>query len=409
MKQPHVVVIGSGFGGVYTVRHLKPLIMAGKVDVTIINPINYFLFTPLLHEVATGGLSPTSVVEPIREVFRHSNIRFIQDEVKHIDSEKKEVSTTKKTIYYDYLVVSSGAETNYYGVPGAEQNTFSLKNLNDAMAIRRQIIDVCEKGALEHDDSKKRKMLSCVVVGAGATGVELASEIIELMHSTLCSYYHLCGIVQSHMNIHLVAASPDVLPQFPMKLREIAHRELLIKGVQVTTNVQVTGVEPGKIIFKDGTFLEADTLIWVAGVKPKALEIAGAEKEKSGRIKVDEFLRVVSTPPFSNIFSLGDVAGASPMLAQVAVQQGKVVARNIIALIENKPLTAFIFKEKGLLVSLGQWYAAGRIYGITMKGPFMWLIWRGVYLFNFLSWRKRVRIAAEWTINFFYPRDITRI
>ena len=428
MSKKHVVIVGGGFGGIYTARYLKPLIEKGLVDVTIINRNNYFLFTSLLHEVATGGLSPTSVVEPIREIFRHSHVRLVQDEVKSINPEKKEVTTTTTIIPYDYLVVSSGAETNYYGVSGAKENTFSLKNLSDAQILRKQLIDSCENGALTNDEEERKKILSCIIIGAGATGVELSAEILEFMHDTLCAYYSKCGFDKSHMKITLVSASPDVLPQFPPNLRKLALLELTKKGIHVMTSENVTEVEWGKVIFSNKSFITAGTIIWVAGVKPTSIDIFsslnGIEKEKSGRLKIDQFLRVVdqknassqgsssqdiSSQKSSNIFSLGDVSGTAPMLAQVAAQQAKIVAKNIGASILDKPLIPFVFKQKGLLVSIGQWYAIGNIYGITMKGPFMWLIWRTVYLFNFHSWRKRVRIAIEWTINFFYPRDITEI
>lgn len=404
MKKSHIVIIGGGFGGTYTARYLQPLVEAGEVEITLIHRTNYFLFTPLLHEVATGGLTPTSVVEPIREIFRHDSVHFIQDEVKSIDSAQKTITISNRIIGYDYLVMSSGAETNYYGTAGAKENTLTLKNLQDAQLLRKTIIDACEKGAHVADDVERKKMLSCVVVGGGATGVELSAEIVEFMQETLCSYYRSCHIKKIDMQVTLVAASPELLPPFPPKLREIAKKELVRKGVKVLTGETVTEVKPGKIIFKDGSFIEAGLIIWVAGVKPSTIEIAGADKEKSGRIKIDEFLQV--TGP-SNIFALGDVSGTAPMLAQVAAQQAKTVAHNIGARMKNENLATFHFHEKGLLVSLGQWYAAGKLFGLTMRGPIMWLIWRLVYLFNFHSWRKRFKIAAEWTINLFYPRDIT--
>ncbi len=402
----HVVIIGGGFGGTYTAKYLTPLIALGKIEVTLINRTNYFLFTPLLHEVATGGLSPTSVVEPIREIFRHSTVRFIQDEVRSIDVSLKQVSTATATLSYDYLVVSSGAETNYYGTPGAQENTLTLKDMRDALMLRKRLIDMCEKGALTSDESERRKTLSCVIVGAGPTGVELAAEIMEFMQENLCAYYHKCGFSKTDMRVTLVAASPDVLPQFPPELRPLAEAELVRKGIHVMTSESVVEVKPGKILFADKSFLEAGTIVWVAGVKPSVTEIAGIEKEKNGRIKIDEFLRMVG---HTEIFALGDVSGTAPMLAQVASQQAKTVAENISASISQTPLTAFKFHEKGLLVSLGQWYAVGKIFGIVMKGPFMWLVWRTAYLFNFHSWRKRVKIGFEWTINLFYPRDITEV
>ncbi len=404
MKKSHVVIIGGGFGGTYTAKYLQPLVDSDEIEVTLINRTNYFLFTPLLHEVATGALSPTSVVEPIREIFRTGNVHFIQDEVKSIDPVGKSITISNRIIGYDYLVVSSGAETNYYGTLGAKENTLTLKDIHDAHVIRKTIIDTCEKGAHIQDETERRKMLSVVIVGGGATGVELAAEVIEFMQETLCSYYRSCHMKKADMQVTVVAASPELLPPFPPALRTIAKNELVRKGVKVLTGETVTEVKPGKIIFADKSFLEAGTIIWVAGVKPSTMDIAGAEKEKNGRIKIDEFLRV--TGP-SNIFALGDVSGTAPMLAQVASQQAKTVAHNIGATISATPLAPFVFHEKGLLVSLGQWYAAGKIFGVTMKGPLMWWIWRTVYLFNFHSWRKRFKIAAEWTVNLFYPRDIT--
>ncbi len=408
MKKAHVVIVGGGFGGIYTARHLQPLIKAGKVDVTLINKSNYFQFTPLLHEVATGGLSPMSVVEPIREIFRRGSVHFIQSEVTSIDLEKKEVTIPEKLIGYDYLVISSGAETNYYGTPGAQENTLTLKNLNDALTIRRTLIDACEKAAHIADTDERKKILSIAVVGGGATGVELGAEIIEFLEETVSAYYgNTCHIKKSDIQVSIVAASPDLLPPFPPALRKIAELELIRKGVRVLLGETVTEVKPGKILFADKTFVEAKTVIWVAGVKAVYPSIIGTvAKEKNGRITIDEFLRAAGK---TDIFCLGDASGTAPMLAQVASQQGKTVARNIAASIDSLPLTPFIFFEKGLLVSLGQWYAAGKIFGITVSGPIMWWIWRTVYLFNFHSWRKRMKIGAEWTVNLFYPRDITKI
>lgn len=407
MKKIHVVIVGGGFGGIFAARNLESLVKEGVIDVTVINRKNYFLFTPLLHEVATGGLTPTSVIEPIREIFRTSKVEFVQDEVVSIDTIKKEVATPTHIFAYDYLVISSGAETNYYGTPGAKENTLTLKNLEDALAIRRQIISSCEKGSLTDDVEQRKKLLSFIVVGAGATGVELAAEIIEFVKETLCSYYHSSCLTKEDMSVHLVAASPDLLSQFPQKLRLIAQKELEHDGINVMVNMKVTGVEHGKIIFSDGTFLEGNTIVWVAGVKPTYIEIPRAEKEeKSGRIKIDEFLRVIGP---ENVFALGDASGTLPMLAQVAVQQGKVAAANIKRSIVGELLQPFTFKEKGLLVSLGQWYAAGKIFGVTLKGPLMWWIWRTIYLFNFHSWKKRFKIASEWTVNLFFPRDISQL
>lgn len=414
--KPHIVIVGGGFGGVYTARYLERLVRRGEAEVTLINRTNYFLFTPLLHEVATGALSPNSVIEPIREILRGKEVRFLQAEVRGVDVAKKIVKTSVGPLPYDYLVIGSGATTNYYGIPGAEKYSLTLKDLGDAMKIRTAIIKVCEKASHTVDLEERRRLLSVVIVGGGATGVELASELIEFMRTTVCSYYRHAHFDPEDMKITLVASSPELLSIFPPEIRKIALEELQKKGVTVKLGLNVTEVTNHEVRFAktlapDSSSLaeqaiQAQTIIWVAGVTPYQWEIPGVEYERGKRIKIDEFLRVVSHP---EIFALGDSSGTLPMLAQVAVQQSKTLACNIKAVIESKPhhLKAFTYKGKGLLISLGQWSAAGELFGKIFKGPLMWWLWRTIYLFNFHSWHKRFRIVVEWTIDIFYPRDIS--
>jgi NADH dehydrogenase len=397
-----IVIVGGGFGGVYTAKYLQDYFDCDTAEITLINPVNYFLFTPLLHEVATGGLTPDSIVEPVREVFRGTCVNFVEDTVTEVRSESKEVITKLGTYLYDYLVISAGAETNYFGTQGAQENTFSLKNLNDAITLRNHIITTCEKAVLE----KNKDLLTCAIVGAGATGVELAAELVEYMQHTICSYYKNSGFTKDDIKVTLITATPDIISQFPEKMRAVALAEVQDKGITVMTNAIATKVEPHSITFKDGQILNAHTLIWVAGVTPSVSSIKGVEVGAKKRIDVNESLQGLKSP---EIFALGDASGAFPMLAQVAVRQAKVVAYNISALTKKSKLKKFSFEQKILLISLGQWYAAGHFGTITLRGPVMWWIWRTVYLFNFISWRKKVEIMAEWTINLFYPRDITLI
>lgn len=430
MHIPKIVIVGSGFGGVYTAKHLKKLASEGKAEVTLINRTNYFLFTPLLHEVATGGLSPLSVAEPIREIFRNSKIHFLQAEVKSIDDSKKIVLTSAGKIAYDFLVISSGATTNFYGIPGAEKYSLQLKNIQDALDIRSSIIKACEKAATVSNTEERRRLLSFTVVGGGATGVELAAELVEFAEETLCTYYkksgnhntpeHACSLAKEELSVNLVYNSPELIPHFPATMRSDAASTLTKKGVLLRANAKVTEVKSDKIILSDGNEIPSSTTIWVAGVAPAPLPVEGLVHDQAGRIKVDQFMRAEGK---EHIFALGDVshfmpvAGSEqleankplPMLAQVAVQQGKVTAHNIAATILSAPLHPFAFLQKGLLISLGQWHASGDIFGVILSGRIMWWIWRTVYLFNFHSWRKRFRIAAEWTVNLFYPRDITSI
>lgn len=402
MNKTKIVIVGGGFGGVYTARNLQKLFTCDTAEITLINTTNYFLFTPLLHEVATGALNPDSIVEPLREVFRGSCINFVEDTVIEIKSDTKEVITSRTTFTYDYLVISTGAETNYFGTPGAQENSFTLKNLQDAIALRNHIIETCEKAVT----TKNKELLTCAIVGAGATGVELATELVEYMQHTICSYYKDSGFTKDDIKISLITATPDVISQFPQEMRTLALAELIKKGISVIPNAIVTKVEPEMITFKDGQTLKAKTLIWVAGVTPSLSEIKGVEVGPKRRIEVNESLQNIKNPV---MFGLGDASGSFPMLAQIAVQQAKVVAYNINALVNKSELSKFSFEQKILLISLGQWYAAGHFNNMTFRGPIMWWIWRTVYLFNFLSWRKKIEIVAEWTINLFYPRSITLI
>lgn len=404
-----IVIIGGGFGGVYTALNLTEIFNDESIEVSLINKLSHFLFTPLLHEVATGGLSPNSVIEPIREVFRGTSVKFVEDSVTEIDYQNKMVKTGSCSFAYDYLVIATGADTNYFGVPGAKEHCFNLKTLEDAVALRKHILETCELAV----KTKNKELLTTAIVGAGPTGVELAAEFLEYIQHTMCMYYKNSGFVKEDIKVNLLTTTPDVISQFPQDMRDIAMAELNKKGIKVLANTIVTKIEPNLLSFKDGGSLKAHTIVWVAGVAPYFNGVKGVSNVVSisvkNRIETNDFLQSTKYP---EVFSLGDVSGTYPMLAQVAVQQGKIVAENIYSLVDKKDLLKFEFKQKGLLISIGQWYAIGNFkigsHSFTLRGRLMWWIWRTVYLFNFLSWRKRFEIVSEWTMNLFYPRDIGR-
>ncbi len=400
MNKKNIVIVGGGFGGIYTALNLTKVFSKEDVDITLINKSNFFLFTPLLHEVATGGLTPESIIESVREVFRGTCVNIVEDTVIEVDSQGKMVKTSTTSFVYDYLVISTGAETNYFCTEGAKEHAFTLKNLSDAIALRNHILETCERAV----STKNKDLLSVAIVGAGPTGVELAAELLEYMQHTICMYYKNSGFKKEDIKINLITTTPDVISQFPQAMRDIAMAQLKKKCINVLTNTIVTKIDPNTLMFKDGTSLKAHTLVWVAGVTPTLSEIKGVVPGQKGRIDVSKTLQTLTNP---EIFALGDAAGTGPMLAQVAVQQGKTVAQNIYALVNETNLEDFEFKQKGLLLSIGQWFAVGNFFGVTFKGKIMWWVWRTAYLFNFLSWRKRFEIAGEWTANLFYPRDIT--
>lgn len=412
-KKPHVVVVGNGFAGVYSAKHLLPLVKRGVIDVTLIGRNNYFLFTPLLHEVATGSLTPTSIIEPLREIFRDTSVQILQDEVTGVHLHEKYIEISAGRITFDYLVLSTGAGTNFRGVKGAAEYAFSLKTLADAVRLRDHIIDSFEDAELhEHNVTE----LSFAVVGGGPTGVELAAELEEFVCETLAEYYSWDEAQKTKIRIILLASPAGILAQGSAKLRRKAEKILTSKHIEIRTGDEAVEVQERGVQLKSGEIIPVCATVWAAGVEPLPPTFLHDTPAcvKGGRLCVDADLRLQGFP---TVFALGDVASFAdpdggkrmPMLAQAAVQEAKVAALNITRLLESKPTKPFMYRSKGFLVSLGAWQAGGDIAGFAITGPFMWWIWRTVYLFKFLSWRKRFKIMAEWTVNLFYPRDISKL
>jgi len=422
MSVPRIVIVGAGFGGVYAARRLAPYARAGKITLTIIDKSNYFLFTPLLHEVATGGLSPLSVMEPLREIFAGDRVRVVRGTVESVDTDTRTIHASAfassgaqgapLAIPYDTLVISTGAGTAYRGVPGADTHAYPLKTAADALRIRERIINAFDEAGNATDDAVRERLLSFAVIGGGATGTELVAELQEFAQG-IVERYHRCvshGILRPRVS--LIHAGAELLPQFPEPLRSSAVAHLRRLGIDVRLGAIVREVTAEGIAFTDGTSLAAGTVLWTAGVSAQAPEFRGALQPsfEQGRLAVDPSL---SCPGVDGVYALGDVAHAVdskgapyPLLAQVAVAQAATVVANVIADLEGRPRRTFVFRSKGSLVSLGQWFAVGEIFSTHLRGRFAWWVWRTVYLFKFLSWRKRIRIAFEWTIGIFYPRDI---
>lgn len=415
INKKKIIIIGGGFGGIYVAGGLKKMANREMAEITLISPQNYFLFTPLLHEVATGGLSPTSVAEPIREIFRKDKIKFIQAEAGLIDTDRQIVSIEGDSLSYDFLVLATGAETNFYKIPGAERYGLPLKTLADSVKIRSRIIDAFERAALIADYDLRKEYLTFVVVGGGATGVEMAGEIAEFSLKTLSLYYRRTFCQKQEIRIVLVSSSEQILNIFPENMRIWSEKVLAKKGVEVLNKTSVKWVSESGVSLSDGREIKSHTVIWTAGVSAKIPKFTkSVALDESGRIIVDECLRMRG---LENVFVLGDTANfknrgeekALPMFAQVAVEQSSSVVKNIKAGLEGQEISPFSYRHKGFLVSIGQWRAVGVVFGLGIQGRFAWWLWRTVYLFKFISWRKKLRIAFEWTINLFYPRDTTKI
>jgi len=419
MNKKKIVILGGGFAGISTYLSLIKKLKPSEADILIINKTNYFLFTPLLHEVATGGLSEHNIVESVREIIYESGTNLLVADIIEVDMSKKIVHTTRGDVVYDYLVVALGAVTNFYNIPGAAEFSFILKDLSQAIILRNRCIAVFEEASHVADQRIRKKMLSFAIIGGGPTGVELAAEMADLFFDTFRMYYRN-NICKEDVTLYLVSAGKELISMFDASLREKSLEVLREKGVRVLLNTQVHKITKDSIVFANNTSIPASQVVWAAGVKANGIRFVGAEadppriieRDPIGRIMVDEYGR-----PFGmkDVFALGDIAVfpaqngvVLPMLAQVAVQQGKIIGRNVAATLHSESLSKFIYRSKGNIVSLGQWQAVGKVFGITWKGPLAWWLWRTVYLFNFSSWPKRIKIAIDWTINIFYPRDITK-
>jgi len=313
------------------------------------------------------------------------------------------------TLDYDYLVIALGSKTNYYEIPGAEKYSFSLKSADDAIRLKNQFVHCFEKASL--DPKSANKFLTFVIVGGGATGVELAGEMSDLLYKTFCKLYS--KEIVSKVKIILIEKGKELIPQFSSKLRVKALNTLKKKGVDVLLEKGVVEVGEDFVKLDDGSTIETKTVIWTAGIMPNVPEILGnIEKDDKGRLVVNEHLQVKN---YDNVFALGDVScfiqdqKPLPQLAQVATKQAKTVALNIKNLIEDKKLEKFVYKHTGDLISIGRFYAIGEIKGISFSGIFAWFLWRGVYLSKMVSFRDQVKTLIDWLLNLFLPRDVTEL
>ena len=406
----HIVILGAGFGGVHTYKALPSLVKKNCI-ITIIDQRNFFLFTPLLVEVAGSSLDQHNIVEPIRDIISPQHT-FIQSMVLSVDSIQKKILLTDQEISYNILVSALGSTTHFFGVPGAQEYGYILKDLDDAVSLRNRFIDVFEEASTTLDEEHRKKLLKFVIVGGGPTGVELAGEISGLFFNTFQKQFRTISFDDVH--ITLVNSSPEILKMFNACLRNYAAKSLKKENIRIFNNICVTEVRPDGIVTKEGDLIPAHTIIWTAGVKANCFEKdCGSFLSNCNRIIVDDYLRAKNT---KDIFIIGDMAlfpsedgRGLPMTAQIAKQQGICTAKNIKRLLYCKPLLPFVYHKKGLLVSLGSYNAIAEIKGLFFKGIFAWFIWRTIYVFNFASWKKRFRIMFDWTINLFSCRDTTRL
>ena len=393
MNRPKVVVLGGGFGGLAAARALYK-----DADVTVVDRHNYQTFLPLLYQVSTAGLAADHVAYPIRGALRKTSVKFRMASPINIDHRNKEVKLdSSETLKFDHLIVALGSVTADFGIPGVKEFALGMKSVSEALTIRAEIMRRFEDLCRFEDDTK----FSVTVIGGGPTGVEMAGAIAELIRGPLKSDQ---AQVAKNINVTLIEAGPRLLPPFAPSLSARTKKDLEKLGVKVLLNTAVKELAHRKIFLKDGTSLQSEVTIWAAGVKG-----ADAMKDlnlpiEANRVAVEPTMQVKNYP---YLWALGDIAGAKgkdgaalPMVAPVAIQQGKFIAKQIKRISQNKKLEHFKYLDKGSMATIGRNKAVVQVRWFKLAGPLAWLVWLWLHLFYLLGGRNKIGTMADWTWNY---------
>jgi NADH:ubiquinone reductase (H+-translocating) len=396
---PHVVIIGAGFGGLTCAQALK----RARVRITIVDRANHHLFQPLLYQVAMAGLSPADIAQPIRSILRkQKNVKVLLDEVTDVDFNNQTVELRDSKLKYDYLVLATGGRTSYFGHDEWETFAPGLKDLDDAVEIRRRVLLAFEAAEKETDAERRRELMTFVVVGGGPTGVELAGAIAELSHFVLARDFRT--IYPEEAEILLLEGGPNILPSFAPDLSKSAHRQLAELGVRVLTGAQVTGIDDHGV-YLGSESIRAATVIWAAGVRATALtERLGAPIDRAGRVLVNHDLTV---PGHHNVFAIGDMTYLEqdgkplPGVSPVAMQMGRRVAGNIRNDLAGKPYEEFRYFDKGSMATIGRKAAIAEIGKLHLSGFIAWMAWLTVHIFFLIGFRNRFAVLFNWAWSYF--------
>jgi NADH:ubiquinone reductase (H+-translocating) len=407
---PRVVIIGGGFAGLQLAKSL----LGKPVQVVLLDQHNYHAFQPLLYQVATAGLEPGSIAYPFRKIFSATDQVFFRlAEVLHLDCEKQVVIADIGEITYDYLIVATGATTNFFGNKNIERLAMPMKTVSDALNIRSLMLQNLEKALLTNDANDKDSLMGIVIVGGGPTGVELAGAIAELKRDILPKDYP--DLDMRVMDIHLIDSNPRVLKEFDEKSSEVAMDSLKKMGVDLRMNERVTDYDGRLINCQSGEQLPAAMVIWAAGVKANVPPGLSEKELVGGRIAVNVYNQLLA---HQNVFAIGDVAvmisddypRGHPMVAQPAIQQGKLLAKNIVAMIQKNSLTPFEYKHLGSMATIGRNKAVVEFPKFKMKGWWAWCIWLFVHVFQLIGFRNKLIVMISWAQNYLrHARDLRLI
>jgi NADH dehydrogenase len=398
-----VVVVGGGFAGI---NFTKKIGKDNRFQVTLVDINNYHFFPPLLYQVATAFIEPSNISYPFRRMFQEKeNLRFHMGSLVRIYPEMNKIETDTGVLEYDYLVISVGTETNYFGMENVKQHALPMKNINDALNLRNHLLLNMEKAVQADTREEKERLLNIVIAGGGPTGVEIAGMLAEMGQNIARKEYPEIRDLQAY--IHLIDAGPELLGPMSKKAQAEATTVLKKLGVHIQTNVAVKDYVDGKVLLATGESIPTDILIWTSGVTGR--EVPGLPKEviaRGRRIMVDEVNRVQGT---TNIFALGDICvqttdeafpNGHPQLAQVAIQQGDLLGENLRRLADQRALKPFRYNDKGSMAIISKYKAVADLPKVSFTGFFAWVIWLFIHIIPLVGFRNKLKLAFSWFWSF---------
>ncbi len=401
----HIVVVGGGFAGLNFITHL---FKNEYYHVTLVDKNNYNYFTPLVYQVATGFLEPSSISYPFRKLFKDKDISFRMASVLRIEPQTNTLHLSDGSeLNYDIVVLAAGSGTNYFGNESIRVNAFSLKGIDDALSMRNGLIKTLELASVENDPAERAKLMTIVVAGGGPTGVEVAGMLAEMKKHILSKDYP--ELEGSSMEIHIVEGSPNLLDPMSEKSHQAAYRALEELGVHIKLNTRVVYFENEQVHLSDGSIIEAHTLIWAAGVVANAFEgIAQKSKGKGQRMITDSYNRVQG---YKNIYAIGDGSiqfgdpaypNGHPQLAQPAIQQGMHLAKNLVLAARGRRMKPFIYFDRGDMAIIGRSTAVADLFKhkLHLGGLLGLLSWLFIHLVSLVNYNNKIKTLYNWTVAY---------
>ncbi len=413
-----VLILGGGFAGLEAAQNLEKIFrQRDDIEITLVNQNNYLIFTSMLAEVVSSSIEAPNIVIPLRECLKKASFKELIADT--IDLGNKTVTCHRadtheiKTLGYDYLVLAMGSITGYHGVEGAEEYSFPLKNLADAMELRSHVIDMFEMADIEEDHGVRSRLLTFTVVGGGYTGIEVAAELNDYVGASRKFYRN---VKPDEVKVVVIDPGDRIMHEMSEGLAEYGLELLKKRGMEFRLKTRISRVTPDSVETADGGKIETHTAIWAAGTSPQPVIASLPCADAKGRIEVNEYMEV---PGYPGVWALGDCAVIPdphtgrpyPPTAQHATREGKRAAHNVAAAISGKEgdRRPFIYKTQGMLAPLGHRSAVAEIKGLKFSGFFAWLLWRGIYLGKLPGWDRKVRVAIDWLLDIFLPKDIVQL